>query len=178
MEPEAPPPEERPEFGPSGYLPERASRRARKIVLRAPLGLQWVVGSVLAGVAVLIAGVLFLQRAGAAPTTPWTPVAQVAAVAPSLEVVEDGVLLVAAGGRLRAFLDATEVTYCASSNRLEASDGRVWQLTGRGTGGTASLREHPVLVHDGTAYLDLTRTLPGPEPTADAVAPGCVRSAR
>ncbi|MTV26636.1 hypothetical protein FTX61_14610 [Nitriliruptoraceae bacterium ZYF776] len=34
-------PQQTPEFGPSGYLPERASKRARKIVLRAPLGLQW-----------------------------------------------------------------------------------------------------------------------------------------
>jgi hypothetical protein len=50
---------------------------------------------------------------------------------------------VAAGGRVRAFAEADDVRYCAASNRLEADDGRVWSLTGRGFGGVASLEEHP-----------------------------------
>src|SRR5690606_17036265 len=51
---------ERPDFGPSGYLPPRAARRARKIMLREPLGLQWAVAAVVAGLLVLLAGAGYL----------------------------------------------------------------------------------------------------------------------
>jgi hypothetical protein len=64
-----------PEFGPRGYLPERAAKRARKIILREPLSLAWVIGAILAGLALVIAGVLFLQRDDplrAPPTEPQT----------------------------------------------------------------------------------------------------------
>ena len=167
------PPPERPEFGPSGYLPERASKRARKIVLRAPLGLQWMIAAVVAGLAVVVAGVLFLRSSDVPPPEPWVAVGEVTSIG-AADVIDDlDVLLVGAGGRLRAFADAAEVSYCEPTNRLEASDGRVWNLTGRGFAGTASLGEHPSLVHDGTAYLDPTRTLPGPEPSDEVVEPAC-----
>jgi hypothetical protein len=163
-----------PSFGPSGYLPERAAKRARKIVLRAPLGLQWIVASVLAGVVVVVAGVLFLQRSGEPPPAPWEPVGALEDVAPSRVVDDRDALVVAAGGRVRAFAGAAgEVRYCEASNRLEAADGRVWNLTGRGFGGTASLREHPTHVQDGVVYLDPTRTVPGPTPSADPAEPAC-----
>jgi hypothetical protein len=62
-----------------------------------------------------------------------------------------------------AGLDAPLV-YCEGSNRL--SDGaRVWLVTGRGTGGVASLSTLPSVAVDGELYADPTRTLPGPEPT-------------
>jgi hypothetical protein len=165
------PPRPDPDFGPSGYLPERAAKRARKIVLRAPLGLQWVVASLAAGVVVLVAGVLFLQGRGEPPPPPWTPVGAVDDL-PAAQPVGDDVLLVAAGGRVRAFADAVEVSYCAASNRLEATDGRVWSLTGRGLG-TSSLAEHPTLVHAGVVYLDPTRTAAGPPPSDEPAEPGC-----
>lgn len=166
---------QQPEFGPSGYLPGRAARRARKIVLRAPLGLQWIVASIVAGVVVVAAGLLFLLRSGAPPPAPWVELAQLADVGVT-EVVghADGeVLLVATGGRVRAFADAADVGYCAATNRLEAPDGRVWSLTGRGLAGTPSLAEHPTLVQDGLLYLDPTRVAAGPPPATDAVVPGC-----
>jgi hypothetical protein len=162
-----------PSFGPSGYLPERAARRARKIVLRAPLGMQWIVASVIAGLVVVVAGVLFLQRSAEPPPAPWQPVGTVDEVAPARRVDTLGVLVVAAGGRVRAFAGADGVAYCPPSNRLEAPGDRVWSLTGRGLGGTPSLDEHPTLVQDGTVYLDLTRTITGPDPSDDPVAPGC-----
>jgi hypothetical protein len=168
-----PPPEQRPEFGPSGYLPERASKRARKIVLRAPLGLQWPIAAVVAGLAVVLAGVLFLRGADTPPPDPWVAVGEAGTIG-AAEAIEDlDVLLVGAGGRLRAFADAAEVRYCEPSNRLEAADGRVWNLTGRGFAGVASLAEHPSLVQDGTAYLDPTRTVPGPDPSDEPAEPGC-----
>jgi hypothetical protein len=166
-------PDQRPDFGPSGYLPERAAARARKIVLRAPLGLQWVVASLVAGVVVVVAGVLFLQRASDPPPAPWVEVAEVAALEDA-EVVDDlDVLLVTTGGRPRAFAGATDVTYCAASNRLEAPGGRVWSLTGRGFGGAPSLAEHPTLVQDGLLYVDPTRTVPGPASTSEPAEQGC-----
>lgn len=162
-----------PDFGPSGYLPERASRRARKIVLRAPLGLQWMVAALVAGLVVVVAGVLFLQRSGDPPSEPWTPVGEVAAISASRVEPDLDVLLVGAGGRVRAFSDATDVAYCEASNRLESTDGRVWNLTGRGLAGATSLDEHPTLVQDGIAYVDPTRTTPGPAPSDDPAEPGC-----
>ncbi|WP_130648654.1 hypothetical protein [Egicoccus halophilus] len=162
----------RPEFGPSGYLPERASKRARKIVLRAPLGVQWIVASVLAGLLVLVAGVLFLQRSGDPPSAPWVAVGELDALAASAPLDDLDAVLVAAGGRVRAFADVPGVTYCPSSNRLEDGE-QVWNLTGRGLGGAPSLDEHPTVVHDGVVYLDPTRTVPGPSPVADPATPGC-----
>jgi hypothetical protein len=162
-----------PSFGPSGYLPERAAKRARKIVLRAPLGLQWVVASILAGVVVVVAGVLFLQRSAEPPPAPWQPVGTVEELAPSREVNDLDALVVAAGGRVRVFAAAEGVSYCAESNRLEAGDGRMWNLTGRGLAGTESLDEHPTLVQDGVVYVDPTRTVTGPTPSDDPAEPGC-----
>lgn len=166
-------PAEQPEFGPSGYLPERASKRARKIVLRAPLGAQWIVASLVAGVVVVIAGVWFLLSAGAAPEEPWVAVAEVEDVGRALALADRDVLLVTGAGRIRAFADAGEVAFCADSNRLESPDGRVWSLTGRGFAGATSLSEHPTTLHERTVYLDPTVEVPGPEPRVEVVEPGC-----
>lgn len=160
------------EFGPSGYLPERASKRARKIVLRAPLGAQWIVAAVVAGLAVIVAGVLFLATAGDPPPEPWVAVGAVDELPQAAAATGLDILVVTAGGRIRAFADAIDVRYCEPTNRLEAADGRVWSLTGRGLG-SASLAEHPTLTQDGIAYVDPTRTSPGPDPDPEAVEPGC-----
>lgn len=162
-----------PEFGPSGYLPERASKRARKIVLRAPMGLQWVVASVLAGVLVLVAGGLFLLRSGHPPTEPWVPVGPVDEIGDARHEQDLGVLLVGAGGRVRAFSDAQGVVYCPGTHRLESADGRVWNLTGRGFSGVESLEEHPTLVQDGEVYVDPSRATPGQASSQQAAQPGC-----
>ena len=162
-----------PEFGPSGYLPERAAKRARKIVLRAPLGLQWVVASVVAGAVVLVAGVVFLEHSSAPPGPPWIEVGAIDEVRPTTVVGDLDVLVVGASGRIRAFVDATAVRYCPTSNRLESDDGGVWSLTGRGLAGTPSLSEHPTLVQDGRVYVDPTRTATGPDPSEEPAAPAC-----
>ncbi|MEX0834720.1 MAG: hypothetical protein WD010_01415 [Nitriliruptor sp.] len=163
-----------PDFGPGGYLPERAAKRARKIVLRAPLGVQWIVASLLAGVVVVVAGVLLLTRGGGAPDPPFVEIGPVDAVAG--QVVHDGdldVLLVGLGGRIRAFDAPADVTYCEASRRLESPDGEVWSLTGRGTGGTASFAEHPTLTSDRILYVDPTAATTPPTPTDDTVPAGC-----
>lgn len=166
-------PDERPDFGPSGYLPDRAAKRARKIVLRAPLGLQWIVGAVVAGAIVVVAGVLFLQSRDAPPPEPWV------AVAPTGDLEASGfhpdldALIVTVGGRPRAFTGAVEISYCAASHRLESPDGGIWALTGRGLDGTPSLQEHPTLVSGGVLYVDPSRTLPAPEPFTEPADRGC-----
>ncbi len=165
--------DEQPEFGPSGYLPERASQRARKIVLRAPLGAQWIVASLVAGVVVVVAGVWLLLSSGGAPEEPWVAVAEVEEVGRALALPEREVLLVAGAGRIRAFVATAEVAFCEDSNRLESPDGRVWSLTGRGLGGAASLSEHPTTLHERTVYLDPTIEVDGPEPSDEPVEPGC-----
>lgn len=170
---DAEPQPDRPEFGPSGYLPERASKRARKIVLRAPLGLQWVIAALVAGAVVVVAGVLFLQRSAEPPPPPWVEAGTVESIRSAQMERHLDVLLVGAGGRIRAFAGAMDVTYCADSNRLEAPDGRVWNLTGRGLGGAASLDEHPTLVQDGRVYLDPTAAHPGPPPSDEEAEPAC-----
>lgn len=162
-----------PEFGPSGYLPARAAQRARKIVLRSPLGLQWVVASLVAGLVVVVAGVWLLVASGGPPGEPWVRAIEVDALGDTAVDPDLDVLLVGAGGRVRAFADAPDVGYCPDSHRLEAPDGRVWTLTGRGLDGTDSLEEHPTLVQDGVVYVDPSRTRPGPEPSAEPAEPAC-----
>lgn len=169
-------PDARPEFGPSGYLPPRASARARKIVLRAPLGLQWVVAAALAGVVVVVAAVLFWRSSTEPPGPPYVAVAAVAEL-PDLLVTTVGgheVAILSAGGRPRAFTleeGPQGLRYCAGPNRLVSDDGEVWLPTGRGLGGTPSLDEHPVVAHEGTLYVDVTRTAAGPPPDDGPVDP-------
>lgn len=96
--------DDRPDYGPRGYLPERAARRARKIVLRAPLGLQWVVASVVAGLVVLAVGIVFLLRAGGPPSEPFRAVGPLDAVGDARLLAAHDTLLVGAAGRVRAFV--------------------------------------------------------------------------
>jgi len=162
-----------PEFGPGGYLPDRAARRARKIVLRAPLGLSWVAASLAAGVVLAVAGGLFLVRSSAPPQAPWVAIGDVASLGPESRPAGHDVLLVAAGGRVRAFIAPADVSLCAPSNLLEAPDGRVWALTGRGYAGTASLAERPTLVVDGVVHLDPTTLIAGGAPSPEVREPAC-----
>lgn len=166
-----------PDFGPSGYLPERAARRARKIVLRAPLGLSWVVASLLAGVVVAVASGAFLLRTAAPPGAPWIAVGAVADLGPDARPSATGLpadlLVVTAGGRVRAFVAPAGVRWCAASNLLEEADGHAWTVTGRGLDGAPSLDEHPTLVHDGVVHVDPTVRLDGPPPDPRPRPRGC-----
>lgn len=173
---------EPPDFGPGGYLPERASKRARKIVLRAPMGLQWVIGALAVGVVVAVAGWFALRDT--TPSAPYTQVPELAVGAgggvelwqPDATGTE--AIIVRSTARTRVFAwpgegpgDASPV-FCPESGLLEAADGRAWRLTGRGLGGTPSLAEHPVTIDDGVLYADPTTTLdpltPDPDPAETA----------
>lgn len=167
-------PDEALDFGPSGYLPERAAKRARKIVLRAPLGMQWIVASLVAGVVVLIAGIWYLQVRDSPPPAPWTAVAALEDLAVSAYNPDLEALIVTASGRVRVFAGADGISYCPASNRLEEEGGDgIWSLTGRGLAGTPSLEEHPAQVTAGVLYIDPTFTSPSPPGTDDPEEPGC-----
>lgn len=168
-----------PDFGPSGYLPPRASQRARKIILRAPLGLQWVVAAVVAGLVVLAAALVFFRASSGPPASPYEPVGELAEL-PDLVVTTiagEEVAVLTAGGRPRAFAVSDGpggIRYCPGPNRLVADEGQVWLPTGRGLGGAPSLDEHPAVTHDGILYVDVTRVAEGPPATDDPVdAPDC-----
>jgi hypothetical protein len=153
---------ERPDFGPSGYLPPRAAKRARKIMLREPMGLQWAIAAVIAGVLVLIAGsVLVLARSGP-PGPPFTDAGAVANVDPTgaalVPVDGDRVLVLRGAGGVTVFADpARPVAWCTASGHLEADDGTVWEPSGRLIGGQGeSLARLPAEVHTGVLYVDPT----------------------
>ena len=164
-----------PDFGPGGYLPERASKRARKIVLRAPLGLQWIVAAGLFGILVLVAGLAWLT-AGGPPGPPHVAAGPLpASQGPSVDRLPavDAWLVTGTGPALAVPTDQVdELVWCAAAGQLESADGRVWSATGRGYG-TPSLRTHPVVIHDGTVYVDPTTVREGVRPADEPRAPAC-----
>ena len=159
------------EFGPGGYLPPKASKRARKIVLREQMGRGWPLAAVLASVLVAVAGGAYLYVAGRAPAAPFVPAGAITAVpaggAAVLAPAGGGVdvLVVRAGGPVRAFAAPDPVPHwCAASRRLETATG-TWAADGRLVGGEgASLQPLRSTVHDGVVYVDSSTTLPAPAP--------------
>ena len=164
-----------PDFGPRGYLPERASKRARKIVLRAPLGLQWIVAAVVFGVLVVVAGVLWLSGGGP-PGPPYVEVGALpSAAGPTVTALDevDAWLVTGSGPALAVPREqVAQLAWCEAAGHFESADGRAWSATGRGYG-TPSLRTHPVVVHDGTVYVDPTAVRDGARPAEEAVDPAC-----
>jgi hypothetical protein len=168
--------DEVPEYGPRGYLPPRAARRARKIVLRERMGLQWPVAAVVAGVLVVLVGAVYLLRSGppGAPFVPLGPVPAVEGVTPA-RAAGDPLLVAVVAGRVGVFADpGVPVTWCAASRRLESPDGRVWTPEGILVGGDgASLRPVPSTVHGGELYADpRTATDLPPDPRGERPACG------
>lgn len=177
-----PPPHDEPrdaaEFGPPGYLPQRAANRARKIVLREPMALGWPIAAVVAGLIVLGAGAVFLLRGGA-PQEPFVALTELQRLADGQAAVmptEQGdVLVVRAHGAVRAFAapDAA-VRWCAASQRLESARGTVWRLDGRRVSADgASLRPVPTDVHAGVIYVAVSQPAPAPAPAEGDAAPAC-----
>jgi hypothetical protein len=169
-----------PDFGPPGYLPPRAARRARKIMLREPLGLQWAAAAVIAGLLVLIAGGVLVLRMFGPPAAPFVTAGQVSAVDPGgAKVVPTStgteVLVVRAAGGLTVFATPDRsVAWCAASGRLESPDGAVWEPDGRMVGGRGeSLARLPAEVHDGVIYVDPTAQGQRWPPQSRSVTPTC-----
>jgi hypothetical protein len=164
---------EQPDYGPRGYLPPRAAKRARKIILREPMGLQWAIAAGVAGVLVLLAGVLLLVSRTGPPGAPFEAVGTLSAIdargAGGLALADGREVLVLRGaGDVRVFAAPTgDATWCAPRKRLLVTGERAWQSDGRLVSGTgASLARLPARVHDGVLYVDAeddgTRLAPNP----------------
>lgn len=155
-------PDPQEDFGPGGYLPPRAAKRARKIVLRRQMGLGWPLAALVAGALILVVTVPFVLTFQGPPGEPYTAVGPLGAVdsGGDARVSADGaeVLIVRAGGALHAFVDVPDgVAYCPASRRLESPRGEVWTLQGRliaGEGG--SLSRADVVAYDDVLYVDVS----------------------
>ena len=174
---------EDPAYGPGGYLPPRAAKRARKIVLRERMGLHWPIAAVAAGVVILLLIIPALVSTQGPPGAPYVAAGPLDAVDPRGDAVLDvdgtAVLVVRGGGVLRAFLHAPDgPRYCGESGRLEAADGRIWSAEGRllaGAGGD-SLDLVGVLAFDGELYLDTSQPVTAGQPRLRELRPSCALS--
>ena len=180
------PPSDIADYGPSGYLPQRAATRARKIVLRAPMGLQWPVAAGVAAVLVLVLGVVYVMTRTGPPADPYVQAGSLSAVDPRgsavLPVAGEQALVVRGGGGVNAFLapDArnplltAEAAWCTDSRRIESADGRVWTADGRLVGGAGeSLTPLNVSVYDGDLYIDVRTARPAPPASPRGEEPPC-----
>ncbi|MGH8897771.1 MAG: hypothetical protein ACRDZ4_12305 [Egibacteraceae bacterium] len=150
------------EYGPSGYLPQRAAKRARKIVLRKRMGLGWPLAALAAAAVIAVAGTVFLSTWSSPPPPPWEAAGPLSLVDRVTVLpaggLDHGALIVRADGDLRAFAaPAAPVAYCAASAHLESAAGAVWGLDGRLLSdhrGERSLRRIPVRAFEGTVYVN------------------------
>src|SRR6266536_3078249 len=127
------------------YLPSRAAG-ARKLVLRSQLGVPWLLAAVLFGLVILVAGVLFLVKAGR-PGAPWERVAPVARFA-------DGTVT-------QAPYRADEVLVVDRRGAGQAwGSGGEPAPTARAASPPPPLRAVPVTVAKGELYVDAPRPHP------------------
>jgi membrane-associated protease RseP (regulator of RpoE activity) len=167
-----------PEFGPRGYLPPKAAKRARKIILREQMGFGWPVAALVAALVVVVSGVLFIRGVEQPPAAPFVAIGALTEVPPGGAAVlgsgTDRAVVTRVGGALRAFgAPATNVLWCPESQRLESA-GAAWRLDGRRTFGAGeSLRPLPSVVYSGQVYADVTTDAPPPAPAPDGRAPAC-----
>ena len=136
-----------------------------------PLGIQWVVGAVVAGIVVVVAGVLWWSQSGP-PAAPFVATVTVADVDGAVVLDDLDALAVTAGGPVVVFADATDLALCDANGRIEGRGG-VWSAsTGRGFG-IESLARHPTLVHDGVLFVDPTTVVDGPTASSTVESPAC-----
>ena len=170
-----------PEFGPGGYLPPRAAKRARKIVLREQMGTGWPLAAVLAAVLVAVAGGAYLYTSTRAPAAPFVAMGPLTQVEPgsAASVTSDAAggveaLVVRAGGTVRAFrAEPGDIAWCPESGRIENAQA-AWTPEGRAVHGEAqSLRPLRSVVYDGVVYVDTTTSLPRPPAAPGGAPPVC-----
>ena len=170
-----------PEFGPGGYLPPKASKRARKIVLREQMGFGWPLAAIAASVLVLIAGGAYLVTMNRPPAAPFVEMRRLTEVPAGGAATVSGqgdapaALIVRAGGPVRAFrAQPIEVAWCPESGRLESVDA-AWLPNGALVYGDRreSLVPLRTVVHNGVIYVDFDTELPAPAPALQDQPPVC-----
>ena len=170
----------KPEFGPGGYLPPKASKRARKIVLREQMGTGWPLAAVLAAVLVAAAGGIYLYVSSRAPAAPFVALGPVTQVEPGAagkmvsRQAGTAAFVVRAGGAVRAFRsEPSDLSWCPQSGRIENA-ASAWTPEGRLVYGEgASLQPLRSVVYDGVVYVDAQSLLPTPPPAPGSEAPVC-----
>lgn len=170
-----------PEFGPGGYLPPKAAKRARKIVLREQMGFGWPMAAVAAALLVAIAGGAFLYSFTRPPAYPFIEMQPLTDVpvggAAMIEATAGPVpaLVVRAGGTLRTFhAQDGSIRWCAESARLETADG-AWLPDGTLVYGDVLRSLVPLrsTVHDGVIYVDFESEIAPPPPALGDEPPVC-----
>ena len=170
-----------PEFGPGGYLPPKAAKRARKIVLREQMGFGWPLAAVAASLLVAIAGGAFLYSFNRPPAYPYVEMQPLSDVpvggAATTEAAAGPVpaLVVRAGGSLRTFHAADDsIRWCEESARLETADG-AWRPDGTLVYGEVLRSLVPLhsTVHDGVIYVDFETQIAPPAPDLGDEPPLC-----
>lgn len=136
-----------------GYLPRRAANR--KILIRAELGLPWLVAALVFAAAILLAGVGYFLTRPARPGPPY---------------VDRGPLSRYAEGEVTAFPDGSgwldrrtgltaigdAVSFCASDGGWVDDETGRYDAAGRRAGGGDGLLVLPVRAASGRVYVDPT----------------------
>jgi hypothetical protein len=144
----------------TAYLPPRAAK-ARKLILRSQLGRGWIVASAVFGVVILVAGGLYLARAGR-PGPPWVRVAALEALPAGAVTEVPGpagrvVVVDRRGDEPRAFLAAPGPCRVVATGTGFARPcaGERWDATGAPAAGGAApaLRRRPAAFARGDLYV-------------------------
>jgi hypothetical protein len=138
-----------------GYLPRKAANR--KLVIRAQLGLPWVLGALGAAALLLVAGVAFWLSRPGEPGRPYESQGALAAypeqaVAPLRD--RSGWL----DRRTGLAAVAGPVAFCPADGGWVAPDGRRYDAEGRSESGEG-LALWAVRAQSGKVYVDRTRTV-------------------
>jgi hypothetical protein len=144
----------------TAYLPPRAAR-ARKLILRSQLGRGWIVASAAFGLVILVAGGLYLARAGR-PGPPWVRVAPLQALPAGAvtEVPGPGgrvVVVDRRGDEPRAFLTAPGPcrVVAAGSGFARPCTGQRWDAAGAPAGRAGPpLDRRPAVFARGDLYVN------------------------
>ena len=176
-------PREDAEFGPRGYLPQRAAKRARKIVLREQMGTPWILAAMVAALIVAVAGALYLRTENRPPGPPFIAITSIDRIPPLGTAVVEGLpptsyLISRAPGPGHAFVAPRAIVeWCPQNRRFEGTDGSVWTVDGAlvGTAGTlsSSLRPVPAKVFDGQVYVDTSQAFDAPPEQLRGEEPMC-----
>jgi hypothetical protein len=145
----------------TAYLPPRAAK-ARKLILRSQLGRGWIVASAAFGLVILVAGGLYLARAGR-PGPPWVRVAALEAL-PAGAVTEvpgparQVVVVDRRGDELRTYLAPPGPcrVVAAGAGFARPCAGQRWDAAGAPAAGKATppLRRRPAVFARGDLYVN------------------------
>ena len=136
-----------------GYLPPRAARR--KLLIRAQLGLPWMVSALVFAVAILAAGTAYLLLRPARPPAPFVDQGPISRYADgAVTSLPDGSGWLDRRGGLTAIGD--DVAFCPADGGWVDPAGARFDADGRRAEGGPGLLRLPVRAADGRVFVDPT----------------------